>query len=76
MEYKTKLIQLCEKFKSKEYDLIEFQRRLATAIFPEELFELQQSVLNDLEEIRFTELEENFYSSLLKIIAKIQIIYR
>lgn len=63
--------QLCSKFKCKEYDLVEFQNRLETAIFPDELEGFKHSVLNELEEIRFTKLEENFYHLGIEVVEKI-----
>ncbi|PAD76906.1 hypothetical protein, partial [Paenibacillus campinasensis] len=63
--------QLCSKFKGKEYELIEFQNRLETAIFPPELEGFKYSVLNEIEEIRFTKLEENFHHLGLKVVEKI-----
>lgn len=63
--------QLCSKFKGKEYDLVEFQNRLETAMFPDELEGFKHSVLNELEEIRFTKLEENFYHLGIEVVEKI-----
>lgn len=56
-----KLIQLCEMFIRKEYDLEDFQSRLETAIFPIEIEDEKLDILNELEEIRFTKLELNHY---------------
>ncbi|PLR80093.1 hypothetical protein CVD25_23075 [Bacillus canaveralius] len=63
--------QLCSKFKGKEYGLVEFQNRLETAIFPDELEGFKHSLINELEEIRFTKLEENFYHLGLEVVEKI-----
>lgn len=71
MENKNNIRELCNKFKEKEYGLVEFQTRIETALFPDDLQELKHSVLNDLEEIRFTELEEDFYKYGLEVVEKI-----
>ncbi len=63
--------RLCIKFKGKEYDLVEFQKRLETAIFPDELEGFKHSVLNEIEEIQFTKLEENFHHLGLEVVEKI-----
>ena len=68
---KNHIKQLCIKFRGKEYDLIEFQNRLETAIFPHELEGFKHSILNEIEEIRFTKLEENFYHFGLEVVEKI-----
>lgn len=56
-----KIRDLCQRFINQEYELEEFYSRLETAIFPENCKDKQHEVLNELEEIRFTKLESNFY---------------
>ncbi|WP_044477444.1 hypothetical protein [Paenibacillus antibioticophila] len=48
-------------FLRQEYDLGDFQSRLETAAFPIEIEVMKHSILNELEEIRFTKLEMNHY---------------
>lgn len=71
MENEKHLRKLCQKFIDKEYHLVEFQRRIETANFPDELSDLKQQVLNELEEIRFTKLEDNFYQYGLEVVDKL-----
>lgn len=71
MEHNNHIRELCNKFKEKEYGLVEFQSRIETALFPDELQYLKHLVLTDLEEIRFTKLEENFYKYGLEVVEKI-----
>ncbi|WP_027093548.1 hypothetical protein [Cohnella thermotolerans] len=62
---------LCERFVKKEYGLEEFQSRLETTIFPEDFKNKKNEILNELEEIRFTKLESNFYQYGLEVVHKI-----
>lgn len=71
IEERNHIKQLCRKFKEKEYGLVELQSRLETSIFPIELEELKILVINELEEIRFTKLEENFYRYGLEVVNKL-----
>jgi hypothetical protein len=71
IEDRNHIKQLCRKFREKEYSLVELQSRLETAIFPVELEELKILVLNELEEIRFTKLEENFYQYGIEVVNKL-----
>lgn len=56
-----KLKKLCEMFLRQEYDLEEFQSRLETETFADEIEAMKSDILNELEEIRFTKLESNHY---------------
>lgn len=69
MSHIVKLRELCNKLISQEYGLIEFQERLETAIFPEIVESVKLEVLNELEEIRFTKLEANYYTN-AKLVAE------
>lgn len=66
-----KLKELCQKFIEREYGLEEFQSRLETAIFPERIEEAKHHLLNELEEIRFTKLNSNYYQFGLEIVKRI-----
>ena len=66
-----KLIQLCEIFIRQEYDLEDFQSRLETAIFPNEIEAEKLDILNELEEVRFTKLELNHYNYGAEVARKI-----
>ncbi|WP_047154914.1 hypothetical protein [Aneurinibacillus tyrosinisolvens] len=68
---KNNILLICQKFKEKECGLVEFQKRIETSNFPEELVEFKQWILNELEEIRFTKLETNFYDYGLEIVNSI-----
>ncbi len=71
MGEKNYIIQLCQKFKDREYGLVDFQKRIETANFPEELVEFKQWILNELEEIRYTKLETNYYDYGLEVVNSI-----
>ena len=71
IEDRNHIKQLCRKFREKEFGLVELQSRLETAIFPIELVELKILVINELEEIRFTKLEENFYRYGIEVVDKV-----
>lgn len=68
MEEKNYIIQLCQEFKDRKYDLVDFQKRMETANFPEELVEFKQWILNEIEEIRYTKLETNYYDYGLEVV--------
>lgn len=60
-----KIIEICENFKNKKYNIEEFQSRLQTLMIEDNLKQYLNKVLydtdNKLEEIRFCSLEENIY---------------
>lgn len=77
------LTNICNAFKEKKYDLEEFQSRLRTLVIEGELKQALEKVLYDadnrIEEIRFCNLESNFYQygvevadSLLEKISNLQ----
>jgi len=59
------LINICNRFLDRKYDLYEFQSRLETfAISDNQCYQLAKTIdesINQLEEIAFTSKEENFY---------------
>ena len=68
----NRLLLLCEKFIKKEYGLIEFQSRMGTANFPEHLSDFQDEIINELEVIRFTEKEIDYYRKTLVVIEELK----
>ncbi|ALC85552.1 hypothetical protein AM499_06755 [Bacillus sp. FJAT-22090] len=68
----NRLLLLCEKFIKKEYGLIEFQSRMGTANFPEHLSDFQDEIINELEIIRFTEKEIDYYRKTLVVIEELK----
>ena len=68
----NRLLLLCEKFIKKEYGLIEFQSRMGTANFPEHLSDFQDEIINQLEIIRFTEKEIDYYQKTLVVIEELK----
>lgn len=72
MNDNNRLLLLCEKFIKKEYGLIEFQSRMGTANFPDQLSDFQDEMINQLEIIRFTEEEKDYYGKTLGIIEKLK----
>ena len=51
----------CMMFLNHSIGLVELQERLDTAIVPEHLHDIFWKLHNQLEEIRFTKLESNYY---------------
>lgn len=66
-----KLKELSEMFIQPKYDLEEFQSRLETVMFPDEIEGMKHEILNELEEIRFTKLKSNHYRYGVKVAKKI-----
>jgi len=60
------LNSLCQSYKKQEFGLEEFQNRIETIVIPDkEVRKLEKILLaatNELERIRFTSLEENYFS--------------
>lgn len=71
MDNHQHLEYICHKFKAKEFDVEEFQSRFETASFPDYLKKLKQGILEDLEEIRFTKLEEQQYDHGVAVVDKL-----
>lgn len=71
MTENSRLLLLCEKFIKKEYGLIQFQSRMGTANFPEHLSDFQDEIINELEVIRFTEKEIEYYPKTLVVIEEL-----
>lgn len=65
------LYRACQGFIEKKYNLIEFQQRLETAIFPEYLERCKFEYLNAIEVILFTRLEPDFYRFGLEVANRI-----
>ncbi|MFJ5770142.1 hypothetical protein [Psychrobacillus sp. NPDC093180] len=68
----NRLLVLCESFIKKEYGLVEFQSRMETAYFPEHLSDFQDEIINQLELIRFTEKEIDYYRKTLVVIEELK----
>ncbi|WP_342578012.1 hypothetical protein [Psychrobacillus sp. FSL K6-2843] len=68
----NRLLLLCKKFIKKEYGLIEFQSRMGTANFPEHLNDFQDEIINQLEIIKFTEKEIDYYRKTSEVIEEIK----
>ncbi|QKS71221.1 hypothetical protein FLK61_31410 [Paenalkalicoccus suaedae] len=71
MSHHDRIKTVCNRFIDGEFDLVELQSRLETAIFPEELKDNELEILNDLEIIRFTQSEENHHQLALVVVNRL-----
>ena len=63
------LIQACEKFKNGSYSIEDLYRRLSWVAVPSQFREIVSKAEQDLELIRFTELEDNWYEEGMKVVS-------
>ena len=65
------LIQACEKFKNRSYSIEDLYRRLSWVAVPNQFKEIVSKAEQDLEIIRFTELEDNWYEEGMKVVSNL-----
>lgn len=65
MDVLNALDSLCQSYKKREFGLEEFQSRIETIVIPDKevrkFEEILLAAINELERIRFTSLEENYF---------------